>query len=185
MSQLGHALTTLNDPPVKALVVYNSNPAAIAPDQNAVRRGLRRDDLFTVVLEQIPDRHGRFRRYRSARHHIPRTHRSLLSPTATTTCNSPAPLCRRPAKRCPNQEIFRRLAARMGFNEPCFADTDDDMIRAALESDHPFIAGITLEHLDAESLRSPEHRRPVPALRRRRLRHALRQMRISRRNARL
>ncbi len=38
---------------MKALVVYNSNPAAVAPDQNAVRRGLRRDDLFTVVLEQF------------------------------------------------------------------------------------------------------------------------------------
>ena len=49
----GPRLTRLNDPPVKALVVYNSNPAAIAPDQNAVRRGLRRDDLFTVVLEQF------------------------------------------------------------------------------------------------------------------------------------
>ena len=53
MSQLGQALTTLDDPPVKAMVVYNSNPAAIAPDQNAVLRGLRREDLFTVVLEQF------------------------------------------------------------------------------------------------------------------------------------
>ncbi len=53
MSLLGEALTTLNDPPVKALVVYNSNPAAIAPDQNSVRRGLRREDLFTVFIDQI------------------------------------------------------------------------------------------------------------------------------------
>jgi len=52
MSQLGSALQSLQQPPVKALVVYNSNPAAVAPDQNAVLRGLRRDDLFTVVLEQ-------------------------------------------------------------------------------------------------------------------------------------
>src|SRR5215813_5115651 len=52
MSQLGSALLQLNNPPVKAMVVYNSNPAAVAPDQNAVLRGLRRDDLFTVVLEQ-------------------------------------------------------------------------------------------------------------------------------------
>ena len=53
MAELGAALTTLDDPPVKALVVYNSNPAAIAPNQNAVMRGLRREDLFTVVLEQF------------------------------------------------------------------------------------------------------------------------------------
>ena len=53
MSQLGGALNRLQDPPVKALVVYNSNPAAIAPDQNAVITGLRREDLFTVVMEQF------------------------------------------------------------------------------------------------------------------------------------
>src|SRR5207249_10500464 len=53
MSELRKALTTLDRPPVKALVVYNSNPAAIAPDQNAVLRGLGRQDLFTVVLEQF------------------------------------------------------------------------------------------------------------------------------------
>ena len=53
LSLLGKALTELDGPPVKALVVYNSNPAAVAPDQNVVLRGLRRDDLFTVVLEQL------------------------------------------------------------------------------------------------------------------------------------
>ena len=53
MTELGQALTRLDDPPVKAIVVYNSNPAAIAPNQNAVLAGFRRDDLFTVVLEQF------------------------------------------------------------------------------------------------------------------------------------
>ena len=53
MTELGKALTELDSPPVKAMVVYNSNPAAIAPNQNLVLRGLRREDLFTVVLEQF------------------------------------------------------------------------------------------------------------------------------------
>src|SRR5262249_26474090 len=53
MSELGKALTDLNDPPVKAMVVYNSNPVAIAPNQNLVLRGMRRSDLFTVVMEQF------------------------------------------------------------------------------------------------------------------------------------
>src|SRR5580692_761021 len=53
MSQIGTALTTLDQPPIKAIVVYNSNPAAVAPDQNRVLKGLRRDDLFTAVLEQF------------------------------------------------------------------------------------------------------------------------------------
>ncbi|HVG38527.1 MAG TPA: molybdopterin-dependent oxidoreductase, partial [Pyrinomonadaceae bacterium] len=51
MSQLGDLLTKTNDPPVRALYVYNSNPAAIAPDQASVLAGLRREDLFTVVHE--------------------------------------------------------------------------------------------------------------------------------------
>src|SRR5690606_36882244 len=57
MSLLGAALTEpdagVGGPPVRALVVYNSNPAALAPDLGAVRRGLARDDLFTVVLEHF------------------------------------------------------------------------------------------------------------------------------------
>ena len=53
MSLLGQALTQLDDPPVKALFVYNSNPAVIAPDQSQVLAGLARTDLFTVVHEQF------------------------------------------------------------------------------------------------------------------------------------
>src|SRR5207237_8172436 len=57
MIRLGEALTTpdagVGGPPVRALVVYNSNPGAVAPDRNAVLRGLARDDLFTVVLEHF------------------------------------------------------------------------------------------------------------------------------------
>src|ERR1700728_4022849 len=54
MTELGKALTQLDGPPVKAMVVYNSNPASIAPNQNLVLKGMRRTDLFTVVLEQFP-----------------------------------------------------------------------------------------------------------------------------------
>ena len=53
------ARSTELDPPIRALVVYNANPAAIAPDQRLVLEGLRRDDLFTVVIEQFLDRHRR------------------------------------------------------------------------------------------------------------------------------
>ena len=57
MIRLGEALTTpdagVGGPPVQALIVYNSNPAAVAPDRNEVLRGLAREDLFTVVLEHF------------------------------------------------------------------------------------------------------------------------------------
>src|SRR5581483_11691168 len=53
MNQLGRALTEFTTPPVSVLFVYNCNPAATVPDQNRVIRGLERDDLFTIVFEQV------------------------------------------------------------------------------------------------------------------------------------
>lgn len=150
MSQLGEALTTLNDPPVKAMVVYNSNPAAIAPDQNAVRRGLRRDDLFTVVLEHFRTDTADF-----ADIVLPATtfleHTDLYFAYGHYYLQLAQPALAAAGEALPNTEIFRRLAARMGFGEPCFRDSDDDMLRHLLDSPaHPFVRGITLEQLRRE-----------------------------------
>ena len=147
MAELGDALTKLGDPPVRALVVYNSNPAAIAPDQNTVRRGLLRKDLFTVVIEQLQTDTADFA--------------DIVLPATTFLENTDLnkayghyyiqlarPALQPPGEARSNQDIFRALAARMGFTEPCFRDSDDDMIRTALSSGHPFLDGITLEALD-------------------------------------
>lgn len=149
MTELGKALTEVEDPPVKAMVVYNSNPAAIAPDQNAVRRGLKRDDLFTVVLEQFQTDTADFA--------------DILLPSTTFLEHTDAyyayghyylqlarPALQAPGEALPNTEIFRRLAAAMGLDDPCFRDTDDDMLRELLASEHPFLEGITLESLEEQ-----------------------------------
>jgi anaerobic selenocysteine-containing dehydrogenase len=149
MAQLGEALNTLDRPPVKAVVVYNSNPAAIAPNQNAVLRGFAREDLFTVVLEQMPTDTASYADillpvttflehtdlYYAYGHYYLQLARAAVPPPGE--CRS-------------NVEIFRALAKRMGFTDPCFDDTDDEMIRALLDTDHPFLRGITLEQLDRE-----------------------------------
>ncbi|HXJ44453.1 MAG TPA: molybdopterin-dependent oxidoreductase [Bryobacteraceae bacterium] len=149
MAELGNALTSLDSPPVKALVVYNSNPAAIAPDQNTVRRGLRRDDLFTVVLEQFQTDTADF-----ADILLPATtfleHTDLYYAYGHYYLQLARPALAAPGEALPNTEVFRRLSARMGFTEPCFQDSDDDMIRTLLSGGHPFIEGITLERLDAQ-----------------------------------
>jgi len=149
MSLLGEALTTVHDPPVKALVVYNSNPAAIAPDQNAVRKGLRREDLFTVVLEQCQTDTADF-----ADIVLPATtfleHTDLYLSYGHYYLQMARGVLPAPGEALPNTEVFRRLAAEMGFNDPCFKDTDDDMIGTLLDSSHRFIAGITLEQLESE-----------------------------------
>src|SRR5579863_1179412 len=149
MTELGRSLTEVDAPRVKALVVYNSNPAAIAPDQHAVRRGLRRDDLFTVVLEQFQTDTADF-----ADIVLPVTtfleHTDLYFAYGHYHLQLARPALKAPGECLPNTEIFRRLASFMRFEDPCFQDTDDDMIRTLLDTRHPFIDGITLEQLDRE-----------------------------------
>lgn len=149
MCQLGQALTALDDPPVKALVVYNSNPAAVAPNRNLVLQGLRRDDLFTVVLEQFQTDTADY-----ADIVLPVTtfleHTDLYLSYGHYYLQLARPVVPPPGETKSNVEIFRLLAARMGFDEPCFSETEDDMIRALLASDHPFVRGITLEELERQ-----------------------------------
>lgn len=149
MSQLGSALNNLDAPPVKALVVYNSNPAAIAPDQNAVLKGLRRPDLFTVVLEQFLTPTSAY-----ADIVLPATtfleHTDLYTAYGHFYIQLARPALPPPGECRSNWDVFRELAARMGFSEPCFHQSEDDAIRALLASGHPFLEGITLERLDRE-----------------------------------
>jgi anaerobic selenocysteine-containing dehydrogenase len=162
MTELGHALNTLDSPPVKAVVVYNSNPAAIAPDQNNVLTGLRRPDLFTVVLEQFQNDTADY-----ADILLPVTtfleHTDLYLAYGHYYLQLARPALPAPGEAKSNVEIFRALALRMGFQDPCFGETEDDMLRGLLDSKHPFVEGITLEELDRQGsirLRLPEPYQP-------------------------
>jgi anaerobic selenocysteine-containing dehydrogenase len=149
MTELGAALTKLAEPPVKAIVVYNSNPAAIAPNQNAVLAGLRRDDLFTVVMEQFQNDTADY-----ADILLPATtfleHTDLYLAYGHYYLQLARPALPAPGETKSNVEVFRLLAQRMGFDDPCFRDSEDDMIRGLLASEHPFVKGIALEDLDRE-----------------------------------
>jgi anaerobic selenocysteine-containing dehydrogenase len=149
MVELGAALDTLDSPPVKALVVYNSNPAAIAPNQNRVHAGLSRPDLYTVVLEQMRTDTAMF-----ADIVLPVTtfleHTDLYFAYGHYYLQMARPALAAPGECRSNVEIFRALAKRMGFTEPCFDETPDQMIRAALDSPSPYFAGIRFEDLARE-----------------------------------
>ena len=143
-------------------MVYNSNPAAIAPNRNQVLAGLRRDDLFTVVLEQFQTDTADY-----ADILLPVTtfleHTDLYLAYGHYYLQLARPALPAPGETRSNVEIFRALAGRMGFDDPCFGDTDDDMIRTLLDSPHPFVRGITIEELDREGfvrLRLPEPYQP-------------------------
>jgi anaerobic selenocysteine-containing dehydrogenase len=149
MVELGRVLNAVNDPPVKALFVYNSNPAAVCPNHNEVIRGLQRPDLFTVVHEQFFTDTTDY-----ADIVLPATtffeHKDLQKAYGTyylqVSQQAIAPLgeCRS------NVEAFRALGQRMGFEEECFRETVDDMIDVALDSGDQWLEGISRERLEAE-----------------------------------
>ena len=182
MSELGSALTTLTGPPVMGLVVYNSNPAAVAPNQNAVLKGLAREELFTVVLEQFRNDTADY-----ADILLPVTtfleHTDLYLAYGHYYLQLARPALPAPGEAKSNVEIFRLLAGRMGFDDACFGDTEDDMIRTLLDSGHPFLEGITLERLERERFVRLNLPAAVSAVRRRGLRHGRRQVPFPRRNA--
>jgi anaerobic selenocysteine-containing dehydrogenase len=129
MSAIGQALAT-SDPPIEALVVYNSNPVAVAPQSGSVVRGFERENLFTVVLEHFQTDTADYADYvlpaTTQLEHLD-VHRSYGH--LYVVANNPAiePL----GEALPNSEIFRRLAARMGFTEPCFRESDDQIAASA------------------------------------------------------
>ena len=150
MIRLGEALTRsdagVGGPPVRALVVYNSNPAAVAPERRAVLRGLAREDLFTVVLEHFQTDTADW-----ADIVLPATTQlehwdvHLAYGHHYVTLNRPSIA---PVGECkPNSEIFRLLAARMGLNHPAMRDDDLTLIQQALQTSDPRFAGITLDAL--------------------------------------
>src|SRR5215831_7942306 len=150
MIRLGEALTTkdggVGGPPVRALIVYNSNPAAVAPDRNAVLEGMRREDLFTVVLEHFQTDTADY-----ADIVLPATtqlehwdlHLSYGHHYVSLNQPSIEPL----GESLPNSEIFRRIAARMGLDHPSLRDDDLTLIRQALDSTHDKMKGVSLETL--------------------------------------
>lgn len=129
MTSIGDALLAA-DPPVNAIYVYNSNPVAVAPDSGKVRAGFAREDLFCVVHEIFPTDTADF-----ADILLPATtqleqfdvHNSYGHLYALANNPAIAPL----GEALPNTEVFRRLAAHMGFTESCFLDSDEDMARHA------------------------------------------------------
>ena len=121
-------------PRIEALVVYNSNPVAVAPQSPKVVQGFQREDLFTVVLEQFMTDTADHADYV-----LPATtqleHLDVHTSYGHTyvLMNQPAVAPLGEAK--PNTQVFRELAARLGFDEPCFQDSDEQLARQAFTDD--------------------------------------------------
>ena len=149
MVELGKALTEVNDPPVKALFVYNSNPAAVCPNHNEVIRGLMRTDLFTVVHEQFFTDTTDY-----ADIVLPATtffeHKELQSAYGHYFLQMSNQAIEPLGECWSNVDVFRALAGKMGFQEDCFQDSSDDMIDQALNSPNLWLKGLSRERLERE-----------------------------------
>lgn len=154
MVQLAEALEgRLPGPPVQALYVYNCNPAAVAPDQQRVLAGLRREDLFTVVHELLPtdtvdyadivlpatSQFEHFDLHTSYGHNWVQVNQPVIAPYGESRCNS---------------QVFRDLASRLGFESDIFQVTDEQLAQVALwegaSTVPPELRGITVAKLKAE-----------------------------------
>jgi len=146
MNQLGNALTSLDSPPVMSLYVYHSNPAVIAPDQNAVIKGLERDDLFTVVHERFMTDTARYADIvlpaTSSLEH-PDLYRSYGSYQAQRCSGVIPPV----GEAKSNWDTFCLLAAGMGWDEPFFRQSADDLINQLLAEPNDWRDAATTEQL--------------------------------------
>ena len=146
MTQLGRALTEPQTPPIRALFVYNANPVAMTPNQNLILRGLAREDLFTVVHDQVLTDTARFA--------------DILLP-ATTVFEQPElhksyghyhlqysdPVIPRVGESLSNPELFARLARAMELDDPALSPSTDALLQAALHG-----AGTRLDDCDPQDL---------------------------------
>ncbi|HJX60437.1 MAG TPA: molybdopterin-dependent oxidoreductase, partial [Thermodesulfobacteriota bacterium] len=141
MNRLGLALNELIDPPIKSLYVYTSNPAAVAPDQNQVLKGLAREDLFTVVHERFMTDTARYADiilpstsslehsdlYRAYGHYCIQRAKAVIPPVSESKSN---------------WQVFSLLATKMGFDDPFFQQKADDLIDHLLSIPSPMREGI-------------------------------------------
>ena len=146
MNLLGKYLLEENSPPVKALFVYNCNPLVTVPNQNAILQGLMREDLFTVVFEQVMTDTARYA--------------DILLPAVTFLEQqeikksygafvlqylAPAiPAC---GEAKPNEEVFAMLGRAMGWKDPAFQRTTDDYLQRVADAIRAPGGPITLEEL--------------------------------------
>ncbi len=152
MNQIGNALTHAGDaafgPKIEAMVVYNSNPVAVAPDSRTVAAGFAREDLFTVVLEQFQTDTADY-----ADLLLPATtqleHLDVHKSYGHTYVMANLPALAPVGEARPNTEIFRTIARKMGLTEPALFEADEDVAAQAFHWDDPVFEGIDWTSLKA------------------------------------
>ena len=128
-------------PPIQALFIYNHNPLIVHPDQNRLRRGLAREDLFSVGIEvAMTDSMQYADIVLPACTHF--EHADIYAAYGQQYLQRAEAVIPAVGESLPNTEIFRRLAARFGFNDPAFRESDAELMDQALNAEDPRMAGM-------------------------------------------
>ena len=130
------------DPPLRALFIYNHNPIVVHPDQNRMRRGLCRARTSSRRHRGGDDRKHGALRHRAAGGDAFRMRRPLCRLWPSLAAAGRSRSSRRVGESLPNTEIFRRLAARFGFDEPCFKASDAELMDDAVDGADPRLRGM-------------------------------------------
>lgn len=161
---MNHLATALNwsTNPIKSLFVFNSNPAAIAPNSAGIRQGLRREDLFTVVLEHFQTDTADYADYL-----LPATtfleHADLYTAYGHYYLQWADPIIEAAGECKPNSWVFQELAKRMNLNNEVLNWSSEDIAKELLDSPHPYLKNISFENLKEKGfikLELPENFRP-------------------------
>ncbi len=148
MNQLGHALTELTNPPIMSMYVYHSNPAVVAPDQNQIFKGLRREDLFTIVHERFMTDTARY-----ADIILPATssleHSDIYRSYGCYTIQRAAAVIQPIGQAKSNWEVFQMLAKAMDFKDPFFNQSVDDLIDQMINPLSPWFKNADMAKLSA------------------------------------
>lgn len=146
MTRLGEGLLDLSDPPVMSLFVYAANPLASSPNQEKIRRGMLREDLFTVVVDHFLTDTADY-----ADIVLPATmqteHADLHDGYGHLCIAWNEPAVAPPGECRSTTDMFRMLSRKMNLTEPCLFDSDLQLAEQLFDSDHPSLKGISLENL--------------------------------------
>ncbi len=138
-----------NNKPIEALFVFNSNPAVVAPDSSRVRKGLEREDLFTVVLEHFQTDTADYADYL-----LPATtfleHPDIYSAYGHYYLQWAESVVEARGECKPNTWVFKELAKRLDLQDETLYWSAEEIARDLLNSEHPFVKGITFERLQQE-----------------------------------
>jgi anaerobic selenocysteine-containing dehydrogenase len=136
-----HLTDTSLTPPIKAVIIYNHNPVIVHPDQNRMKRGLAREDLFAVGVDVVmTDTLAYCDVVLPASSHFEFS--DLYASYGTHWLQRAAPVIRPQGESLPNTEIFRRLAARFGFTDPIFTASDAELMDDAVDPADPRLGGV-------------------------------------------